>query len=377
MAVRWRHCISATVALRQLLPVLLPAPGAPGRNPPATLLASEGWADAACQRGLGPVFSVFFRQGGLWEVLPARTQDLLSEAYRTNLARWLVREQVIADLLNRFRRLGRTPVVLKGLAFATELYPEPAARLAGDIDLLIAPAWKEEIHQGLEQAGFRLISPSVRPPGWRKAMLRRVGRWLGRSSQAPSPPGGEDDSEAVYLAPVGGEDILVEIHHKLINLRAGGGKATVFRTREDQLPPTRLIHSPAVGEMRVLDPASAFLHALRHIALHHRLIGFRWHHDLALMLVHWNGRLDPARLRETCRALNSEKIFDVELAILADLFGPRVVPADAAGGWQPQELPWEFPLYRHVARGGTRTPWREIVRTLLAPGLREQFQTLS
>jgi hypothetical protein len=129
--------------------------------------------------------------------------------------------------------------------------------------------------------------------------------------------------------------------------------------------------------VRVLAHADAFIHALRHIALHHRLIGFRWHHDLALMLVKWEKQLDPSEIRARCQALNSAKILSVELAILQDLFGPRVLLE--GGGWRKggASLPWEYPLYRHVARGGVRTPWRELVRTLLAPSWREQVQTLS
>jgi hypothetical protein len=67
----------------------------------------------------------------------------------------------------------------------------------------------------------------------------------------------------------------------------------------------------------------------------------------------------------------------VELAILKELFGPRIISEGGWSQWKFSSLPWEYPLYRHVAGRGVRTPWRELVRTLLAPGLREQFQTLS
>ena len=127
----------------------------------------------------------------------------------------------------------------------------------------------------------------------------------------------------------------------------------------------------------MLDHTAAFLHALRHIALHHRLIGLRWHHDLALMLTRWEKFLNSGQIREQCQNLNSEKILNVELAILRDLFGAGVFPKTGGQGWQTSSLPWEYPLYRHVAKGGRRTPLRELVRTLLAPSLREQLQTLT
>jgi hypothetical protein len=95
------------------------------------------------------------------------------------------------------------------------------------------------------------------------------------------------------------------------------------------------------------------------------------------MLVRWEKELKPCEIQARCQALNSEKILCVELAILRELFGPRVFSEGGGWQWEGNSLPWEYPLYRHVARGGVRTPWRELVRTLLAPSLREQVQTLS
>jgi hypothetical protein len=223
--------------------------------------------------------------------------------------------------------------------------------------------------------GFRLVSQPLAPPGAFKSILRRAGEKCGCAS-ASDGDGPEDDTEAVFLTRVAGRDILIEIHSYLINLRAGGGKAEVFRSRDEGQPASRPLQL-AAGEVKVLDYQTAFLHALRHVALHHRLIGLRWHHDLALMLVHWEKFLDARQIRERCRELNSEKILNVELAILEDLFGPAIFSGDGRDRWTAGELPWEYPLYFHVARGGRRTPLRELVRTLLAPRWREQLQTLT
>jgi len=91
----------------------------------------------------------------------------------------------------------------------------------------------------------------------------------------------------------------------------------------------------------------------------------------------WERHLDPVRIRERCRELNSEKMLEVELALLEELFGPGVLSEGGRMAWRRGSLPWEYPLYRYIARGGKRTPWREMVRTLLAPSLREQLDTLT
>ena len=359
--------------LNRLLPLLLPSASVDSRQ--TGILGHSGWADLACRRGLGPAFCVFLRAEGFWDLLAPGAREILDAAHEENLLRCMARERVLSDLLRVFDEMGVEPALLKGLAFASALYPSPAGRLVGDIDLLISPAARDETISRLQKAGFRLVSQPPKRPGKLKMLARKAGEKCGLAP-AHAPGDEDDDTEAVFLARAAGEDILIEIHSYLINLRAGGGKAEVFKSREEGLPETRRIELSA-GSVRALDYEAAFLHALRHVALHHRLIGLRWHHDLALMLARWEGHLDPDRIRERCCGLNSEKILDVELAVLEDLFGPRVFPGGSREAWRRGALPWEFPLYRFVARGGKRTPLRELVRTFLAPRLREQLQTLT
>jgi hypothetical protein len=358
--------------------LLLPPDRAETTSLQAEILGLDHWEEIAHNRGLAPAFYVFLRQRDCWNMVSPHAQERLDAAYRENLANCLARETVLSQILQLFRRVGESPVLLKGLAFAVDLYPEPAARLAGDIDLMVPLTLKDAVHRQFLQSGFKLVSQPPSPPGKLKSLLRRAVRTCGANASPPTEAGrGEEAAEEdVFQTWTGGQDILVEIHYHLINLRAGGGKAKVFHSREDGLPPTRTMQI-ADGEVRVLDYAAAFLHAVRHIALHHRLIGLRWHHDLALMLARWEAFLDPVQIRTRCRELNSEKILNVELAILGELFGAGLFPEPGGRCWQTSSLPWEYPLYRHVAKGGRRTPLRELVRTLLAPRLREQLQTLT
>ena len=362
--------------MRQLLPLLLPKDRIKLTQSQEDLLKKSAWINTACQLNLGPAFCVFLRQGEAWGLLPSQNQELLEQEYRKNMARLVAWESVLAEILSLLKPTGHVPVLLKGLAFASELYPDPAARCVGDIDIMIDPGLQEEVKRRFLAAGFQWLQHGARPPGKATSALRWLKRNCGMLPGAQSPDKVKDEGETVFLTHMAGEDVLIEVHYHLINLKAGGGKEKIFHSRNWGWPNLRTLHL-AFGEVGVLDYPDAFLHALRHLALHHRLIGFRWHHDLALMLAQWGDHLKPDDIREQCRAWNSEKILCVELAILQDLFGERIFPDGMKQKWQFNSLPWEYPLYRHVARGGKRTPWRELVRTFLAPSLRQQLQTLT
>lgn len=369
MSHQGRESVTGARDLERLLPLLLPEERSRLTGEHRDILKSEGWAPVACRRGLGAAFHVFLHQRNLWAELSGASKECLDQAYRNNLVCALARETVLGQLLDIFKPLEQEPILLKGLAFATQLYPEMAARQTGDIDLMVPLALRTEVDSRLGKAGFRLLTDGIpSPPGKLRALMRR-----GMPGHAEAD---ENFGEAVYLTQLAGQDILIEIHYHLINLRAGGGKEEVFCSRSEVPPGTRRLRISA-GEVLVLDPASSFLHALRHLALHHRLIGYRWHHDLALMLTHWEKQIDAAQMREKCQALRSEKILRVELALLKDMFGPGILSEAGWKQWETGALPWEYPLYRHVAKGGKRTPLRELVRTLLAPSLRRQVQTLT
>ena len=373
----WRAYLSGGSDLGRLLTLLLPPDRQERTGCQIHILQKPSWVKLACERGLGAAFYVFLRQGGQWSCLPANSQRLLEEVYRRNLTRSMVRDNVLAEILGLLKPLGQLPVLLKGIAFANELYPEPAAREVGDIDLMMPCELKQEVDRRLQQAGYKLLTHGVsQPPGRVKALLQRLRTKSLKRSVPTTSDGTDGEGETVFLTRRAGYDILLEIHYHLINLRAGGGKEEVFRSRTELPLQTRPMRLPE-GDVLVLAPASALLHALRHLALHHRFIGFRWHHDIALMLIRWETVLEPGFILAQCRALNSEKILRVELAILREMFGSGILAEEKRRAWEFGALPWEYPLYRHLAKGGKRTPWRELARTLVAPGLRQQLRTLT
>ena len=132
-------------ALNSLLPLLLPAARVKINSSQAETLQGAQWVDLARRRCLAPAFYSYLRQGEHWDMLPEGVQENLEVAYCENLASTMARETALTAILEVFKTMGTVPVLLKGLAFATELYPDPAARLAGDVDLLITPELKEEV----------------------------------------------------------------------------------------------------------------------------------------------------------------------------------------------------------------------------------------
>jgi len=347
--------------MRRLLPLLLTQPRS--KTDPAweAALARADWAVAACRSGLGPAFFVFLRRHGFWNLVPPSHREILEEEYHENFICLVARESVLAQVIDLLKPLNKLPALLKGLAFSYELYPDPAARLAGDIDLMVDFESKQDVIRYLQSAGMeKLVDGAQQPRGRAESAWRRI---TGRDSVRD---GCGDDGETVFLARVGDHDVPIEIHYRLINIRIGGKSERVFRTRAETVLDVRPLELP-FGEVHVLAPMDAFLHALRHIALHHRLIGFRWHHDLALMLERWGAELEPGALRERCRALNSQKILNVELAILRELFGSLGSFSENQQSQSLGALPWEYPLYRHLAFAGTESPLRKLVRSFLAP----------
>ena len=80
------------------------------------------------------------------------------------------------ELINEFDRRGlATPLFIKGLSTSTLAYSNPMAKMAWDIDLLIAPSELAEAAALLEARGYRLAVPSSRPA---------LGKWHSREKES-------------------------------------------------------------------------------------------------------------------------------------------------------------------------------------------------
>jgi hypothetical protein len=110
--------------------------------------------DSAKQAHLLPLLTCQLKASPLWDTLPAVVQAELSRAHRQAASYQLLRLEDLGQLLAWLRQQGIEPLVLKGTALAYSHYPDPAARPATDVDLLLPPTCRAQIEAGLIAQGF-------------------------------------------------------------------------------------------------------------------------------------------------------------------------------------------------------------------------------
>lgn len=110
--------------------------------------------------GLAPLLRAHLRAAGVR--LPAGAASMLLGLAAYHRRRAAAHEGALGDVIDAFARVGIEPLILKGAALARLIYPEPALRPMGDVDLLVAPEDVDRAWQALLALGFE---PSQRPPG--------------------------------------------------------------------------------------------------------------------------------------------------------------------------------------------------------------------
>ncbi|MGQ0551673.1 MAG: nucleotidyltransferase family protein [Planctomycetota bacterium] len=118
---------------------------------------ATGWHEAlqsAWWAGAGAFLSARLRTLGLEAQLPVSLRGaLLAEEFLCRHRYEHAREHVTA-LMDRLEAAGLRPVLLKGLAHAEWLYPEPWTRPCGDVDLLLSPSEGQVAYELLSAEGF-------------------------------------------------------------------------------------------------------------------------------------------------------------------------------------------------------------------------------
>ena len=137
------------------------------------LLPAAMHADpAACHAALAEGGSAFLEfvlaqaLGALWhhrlhsadrlESLPSATVEALRQARITAAVGYLAQRAALDELDRLFDAVGVHWVAIKGGHVRECVYPDPALRLACDIDILIAPADRRPAAQVLIDAGYRV-----------------------------------------------------------------------------------------------------------------------------------------------------------------------------------------------------------------------------
>jgi hypothetical protein len=179
----------------------------------------------------------------------------MAKAYLAGRLNCLRQEEQLQELSVAFRRANLEVLVLKGIAFAYGLYPDPALRPSSDIDLLVAP---EEMNAGqtiLQELGYQPLKNQFQDR-------------LGLSS------------ERVFTPPRPESQHLVELHFALCpfywNTPAIGIEYLIHRTAREQKLSTLTIKS--------LDQVDQLIHAALHLTWNHsRDMRLLWIYDIALL----------------------------------------------------------------------------------------------
>lgn len=250
-----------------------------GEPPPAGL----DWKQVIAlgrRHGVSPL--LFYRLQTFKVSETLKVLKALRADYYAATAQAMLRERELVRVLTALDRAGAPVVLLKGAALAHTVYPDPALRQMGDLDLLIRREHLERAREALEALGY------VHQPG---------------PPQRFNPFNTEFTGEVSFLHATGGHSTLVELHWELFCIE-------LFRRTialDVQALWARAVPLQ-VGDVTALSLAPE--DTLAHICLHLAMHGFthlRGYTDIVQMVkvgqVDWDvfaERVRQSRIRVAC-----------------------------------------------------------------------------
>lgn len=299
-------------ALAALIRTGFPQLPAPTESP--TLEDSE-WArlvEHAEREHLAAVLYRALKDSQQLNRVPRASAETLRLAYvRANIASWQW-SVTLDELLAQFARAEIPAVLLKGAALGIALYPDPALRQLGDLDVLIREQDKARAAALLVANGFTPLLDLT--DGFREQF----------------------GSEQCYTRR-GKRAATVDLHWNVIN------RPTYARALDVEWFWARTLEVPyGTHRATILNWDAQLLHLAEHFVVHHQMHGARWSFDIALLLelhkndLQWDALLDAARRFEVLPALNAV------LTHVADVWGVTVPDAvraqlaESSRGWGNQ-----------------------------------------
>jgi hypothetical protein len=291
----------------QMLPTLWPAvvmPSTAQMAAPQLATLSEAewlWMIRQAQRhGLAPLLYAAVKPLGLPADPASAAGQTLHTIYRQATLLGLQRTAELKRLLAALATVEICPAVFKGAALAHTLYPSPACRPMGDIDLWVSHAEMPAAIAALESLGYQMREKERRPHA------------LTQST----------DGEVQMLAGQPGQG-LVELHWGVFP-----GEWLAHTTEVDRegvrqrLVQTLLVDQPA----RLLAPEDALIQLAVHVGVNHQMStnALRSLVDIALLA---NQGIDWAALCQRARRWRVATAVGFTLDLVDRLFG---LPSEAA-----------------------------------------------
>ncbi len=314
--------------------------------------------------GVAPLVAAHLQKLGVMEHLPAHVRTVLQSAYYRNAARNTLLFRVVADVLQVCHRQGIAVIVLKGAALAETVYPHPAGRPMGDIDLLVRPEALEATDDALTALGYQFVDHGRPKADWRTQHYHLTFQ----------PP------RAAPLA------VPIEVHWALERA------SLPFRMDLDGLWQRAMPATIAGVETRILAPEDQLLHLCVHLCKHASTPpldgGLSWRlrtfSDLVAVLSCAGAALDWEALVHRAQAWGVASYLYVPLALTSELSGVHVPPSALAAlrpqGFDARMLSWvrdelledPGPLFPDLLRlwGGAHLTQRAaVVRQVLSPAV--------
>jgi len=210
--------------------------------------------------GLAPYLIACLERAHLWNRVPSDVRDRLTAVRRANGMAHLLRLRALRGALAALDAAAIPVVVLKGMALAHLVYPDPTLRPMQDVDLWTPPDQLEQAAETLRHAGFEFPRRTYE------------GRWT------PGAAGGDEDR----ALEVPGTPILFELHGALPSwAELPPAFAAAAWARATTVP---------LGDVtaRVLAPEDLLLHVALHLSRRHLFrSGLLGVVDLGLLIERW------------------------------------------------------------------------------------------
>jgi hypothetical protein len=295
--------------------------GLPGASaPPAEPLGPEAWQALRLAVGHQRIEGLLAAavEAGVWP-MTCEQHDDVREAARARAKVDLCLERELLVVVRALEDAGLACRVLKGPAWAHSVYPDPAWRGFGDVDLLVRGDDWYRVIDVLQATGARRMLPELRP-----GFDRRFGK------------------DATLVARSGWQ---LDLHRRLVV-----GPFGIWADEGDLFARPATLSIGGVT-MATLNQEASFLHACYNAALADdppRLIAVRDVCQVALA-----GTPEPRVVEEMARRWRAPAVIARALALAADVLG--------------QEL-WHLPIAAPFATQRVTTRERALVASYRGPG---------
>lgn len=185
--------------------------------------------------------------------VPDEILSFLKNSFMSASINALRMENQVKQILAEFKRASIPALFLKGFAFGRYLYPDPAARPCGDIDLLILP---QNVHRA--EAILKELNYACHKEQFNKLKELEVEN---------------------TFTPKAGNRFAIDLHWRLHGFFGVVDEISVARCFERAVE----VKSPGIN-FKTLDPVDALIYAAVHsLVLHNQSFSLLWLYDIYLL----------------------------------------------------------------------------------------------